>query len=111
MLSCPVGFWISSGMEIQLFLLDYVEQRRGISFGKLCGDREKSDEPLDFHWGLMEDSPVCDDQAFLPATYIQQYHQDGKFQDQKEYLRWCGENGQTSVLEDFPPRYSNNFLA
>lgn len=33
----------------------------------------------------MEDSPVCDDQAFLPATYIQQCHQDGKFQDQKEY--------------------------
>lgn len=33
----------------------------------------------------MEGSPVCDDQAFLPATYIQQYHQDSKFQDQKEW--------------------------
>lgn len=52
----------------------------------------------------MEDSRVCDDQAFLPATYIQQYHQDGKFQDHKEYLRWCGEKGQMSTLEDFSPK-------
>lgn len=53
----------------------------------------------------MEDFLVCDDHAFLPATYIQQYHQDGKFQDQREpYLRWCGEKGQTSMPEDFSPK-------
>lgn len=68
-----------------LFTSLHVKEGWDISFDKLYGDRKKSDEPLDLHWGLwlMEDSPVCDDQAFLPARYIQQYDQDGKFQDQK----------------------------